>query len=658
VPVPRTSGRERRRTSSSGRLLRIAGWLLIASAVLTVAVLVLIVPGTLRLREGLLHGRHAMEQARSALVSGDERRASALFSAARRDFDEAVDDSGGGLLGLMGHIPVIGGNVRVVRSIAVAGSTTGEAGEAVTNAIDALPGGLEALAAVQGRIPLERFPALAGAVGRAADLVAAALSEVRSTAGTLGVLSVVEDARWQAETSLRDLDGTISAAAAILERLPAFLGGDRARTYLFGASNPAELRGTGGLIGAYSLLRADEGRLSFSSFRPVQSLPLLDANALPAPNPDYRRLYDPQRTGDGFWLNANMTPDFPSAAQALETAFAAATGRRVDGVVTADPFALQALLGAVGSVRVPGLGVTVTGRNVVPFLANRAYARIDDSARRKLVLGQVAETIVERFVAAAGGGQGVRTIAQAAGDGHVLLYANDPRMESGLMGTAAGGAFRFPGGRTDQLSVVVNNGAGNKVDYYVDRDVRYDVRLEPNGNASATTGVTLENHAPTHGPPPYVLGPLNGVTTKAGQDVAILNVYCGRCALHEASVNDASISPGQDQELGSNFFQDYFRMDPGSTTRADFRYRSTATWSGDGSGGTYTLRFLNQTTIRPTTLAVTIRVPSGMHVTGASDGVVVDGSIASWTGTPGRILTIDLSFEPSLPERLWRALVD
>jgi hypothetical protein len=47
-----------------------------------------------------------------------------------------------------------------------------------------------------------------------------------------------------------------------------------------------------------------------------------------------------------------------------------------------------------------------------------------------------------------------------------------------------------------------------------------------------------------------------------------------------------------------------------------------------------------------------------MHVTGASDGVVVDGSIASWTGTPGRILTIDLSFEPSLPERLWRGLVD
>jgi Protein of unknown function (DUF4012) len=640
------------------RLIRIAGWLLVASAALMVAILMLVVPGTLQLRARLLDGRRAMEQARSALVSGDERRASALFSAARRDFGEAVDESGGGMMGVAGHLPVIGGNVRVVRSIAVAGGTTAQAGKAITNAVDAMPGGLEALAPVQGRIPLERFPALAGAVGRAADLAAAALSEVRSTAGTLGVLSVVEDARWQAETSLRDLDGSISAAAAILERLPAFLGGDRARTYLFGASNPAELRGTGGLIGAYSLLRADDGRLSFSSFRPVQSLPLLDAKALPAPNPDYRRLYDPQRTGDGFWLNANMTPDFPSAAQALETAFAAATGRRVDGVVTADPFALQALLGAVGPVRVPGLGVTVTRPNVVPFLTNRAYARIDDPARRKLVLGQVAETIVERFVAAAGGGRGVGTIARAAGDGHVLLYANDPRMESGLMATAAGGAFRIPGGRTDLLSVVVNNGAGNKVDYYVDRDVRYDVTLQPNGNGSASTGVTLENHAPTHGPPPYVLGPLKGVTTKPGQDVAILNVYCGRCALSEASLNDASISPGEDQELGSNFFQDYFTMDPGSTTRADFRYRSTATWSGDGGGGTYTLRFLNQPTIRPTTLAVTIRVPSGMHVTAASDGVVVDGSTASWTGTPGRILTIDLAFEPSLPERLWRALVD
>jgi hypothetical protein len=79
-------------------------------------------------------------------------------------------------------------------------------------------------------------------------------------------------------------------------------------------------------------------------------------------------------------------------------------------------------------------------------------------------------------------------------------------------------------------------------------------------------------------------------------------------------------------------------------------------WTGDSTGGTYRFRFLNQPTIRPTTLEVTIRVPDGMRVTDASSGVRVSGDVATWSGTPSRTLTIDLAFAPPLPERFWREL--
>ena len=58
---------------------------------------------------------------------------------------------------------------------------------------------------------------------------------------------------------LATLHRQLHAGSLILDGLPSFLGADGPRRYLFGASNPAELRGTGGLIGAYAILTMDRG---------------------------------------------------------------------------------------------------------------------------------------------------------------------------------------------------------------------------------------------------------------------------------------------------------------------------------------------------------------------------------------------------------------
>ncbi|MGZ4113452.1 MAG: DUF4012 domain-containing protein [Actinomycetota bacterium] len=628
-------------------LVFVAGLALVAFAV----------PATLGVRDRLEEGRRALEQARADVVAGDTGRALDRFRAASFDFDEAAGRSETGVLGIARVLPFVGENIDVVHALAVAGSDTAQAGIDVAGAVRSLPGGMNALAPTNGRIPLERFSSLATALARAHRLVADATSRVSSTSSSL-LLPSVETARWQAQTSLGDLEVTLGSAATFVERLPAFLGEGGPKTYLFGAENPAELRGTGGLIGAYALLTAENGKLQFSSFLPVQQLPMLDLNTLPAPNPDYRRLYYPQRGGKGFWLNVNMTPDFPSAARALETAYEAATGKHVDGVVTADPFALRALLQTTGPARVRSLGVRVTAASVVSLLANRAYAQIDEWARGKLVLGDVARTVVVEFLHDADAARSVRAIGDAAAEGHVMVYSDDPQLESALAMTGAGGAFRpRTGSPSDLLSVVANNGAANKVDYYIDRDVRYVVTLDEGGGAHADTEVRLTNHAPKSGLPAYVLGPNNGVTDKPGQAISILNVYCGECTLSRATRDGAPFDAGVDHELSSNFFQDYVRMDSGATTTTRFDYRVSSVWAGDSSGGTYRLRFLNQPTIRPTRLEVEIRVPDGMSVTDASPGVRVAGPVARWSGTPSHMLTIDIAFAPPLPQRLWREIV-
>ena len=656
--APRTSRQRFDRVGRGGSagLLRILGWGVLGLLLLGFVLVVFAVPATLGVRQRFEDGRQAMEQARAAVVRGETGRALDRFEAAKISFDEAVAQTGSGVLGIASWTPFLGSNVDVVGALARAGGRTAQAGIEVAQAVEAEPGGVDALAPANGRIPLEPFPTLTEAVGRAHSLVAAALAEVRSST-TSALLPPVGDARSKAESSLEDLDTTLGAAAGMLRRLPAFLGADGVRTYLFGAENPAELRGTGGLIGAYSILRAEDGRLSFAPFRPIQQLPHPDMDTLEPPNPDYHRLYDPQREGVGFWLNANMTPDFPSAAQALETAFEAVEHRAVDGVITADPFALRALLQATGPTEVRSLGVRITADSVVGFLANRAYAHIRYPPERKRVLGSVAESVVQRFLDGARSSDAVRSVAEAAGEGHIKVYADDPDLQAALEDTGAGGALPAGSSDEDLLSVVVNNGAGNKVDYYVEREVRSQVVLDADGGASTSTAVVLRDEAPSGGLPAYILGPSHGVTDRPGQELPILNLYCGRCRITSASRNGSEIDPGVDHELGSNFGQDYFTIDPGETTTTQFRYEVRGAWSGAAGGGTYTLRFLNQSTIRPTTVHIAVRVPDGMHVTNTSGGMQVDGSTATWTGTPGRALTLDVSFAPPLPQRLWHSLV-
>ena len=63
----------------------------------------------------------------------------------------------------------------------------------------------------------------------------------------------------------------------------------------------------------------------------------------------------------------NSTPDFPSAARAALGNYAIGEGQRLDGVIAADPLALQSLMSVTGSVPVPGWDGAADWTGYVPF---------------------------------------------------------------------------------------------------------------------------------------------------------------------------------------------------------------------------------------------------------------------------------------------------
>ena len=69
------------------------------------------------------------------------------------------------------------------------------------------------------------------------------------------LLGPVGRARLDPTAQLDELGRSVHAAHLLLQGLPEFLGSEGRQRYFFGAQDPAELRGTGGLIGAYSVPR-------------------------------------------------------------------------------------------------------------------------------------------------------------------------------------------------------------------------------------------------------------------------------------------------------------------------------------------------------------------------------------------------------------------
>jgi hypothetical protein len=643
-------------TGNGGRRLV---WALVATVVVVIVVIVgLAGISALGVRRHLLQGRDALTRGKEELVDGDAAAARSEFESAHDAFVTAADDSRSIWLSLADAIPIVGNTPDAIRAVADAGVQTADAAAGLAAAVADLPEGLGALAPTADGIPIDRLAALTDATARADELTGSALQTLEA-APTNFVLGPVSSARSDAQAELTQLHRQLHAGSLILSRLPAFLGADGPRHYVFGASNPAELRGTGGLIGAYAILTVDDGRLSFSDFRPIQSLPRPDVSEVPSPSEEYSNNYDFYRSGLGLWVNTNMTPDYPLAADAFWLTYEATTGEDVDGVILADPFALKALMRVTDPIEVSGTtgsGIRLTDENVIPFVSNQAYAVFDTSEQRKLVLGRVAQAVLNAFLARGGDPQAkVRALLNAFDDGHVLAWSTDTQMQRGLSLTTVGGAFDPSG--TDVISVVTNSASGTKLDFYQQRTISYDVELTGGGTAVASLSVDLLNDSPTSGFPPYVIGPYKDYSRKAGENVAVVDLYCDRgCALQRAERGDEPVDLSSFQMDGYPYFEDYVRTPSGGTANLRADLVLTEAWVGDDTGGTYHLSFIGQTTVRPTTVRVRITAPDGMRFTSFDDRLTRDGDRLVYEGTPSGDLDLEASFAPPLPVRIWRTL--
>jgi hypothetical protein len=641
-PVDPAVRRARRRR----RLIR--RWrrrLAIALTVLAAALLVLTVVAAFQARSHLLAARDGLERGRSALLSGDVNAAAAAFTTAGQRFAAARRWTTNPPMRLVGSLPVVGRSVRAGDALAEAGGLLADAGkELVAVSLD-LPDGPATLAPSEGVIPVASLRAVAPALAAAHRQVAEA-SAVVAAAPTRGLAPPVANARAELATQVADLDQALGVAAPLAEALPGFLGADGPRRYFVGAANLAELRGTGGFIGAFAVLTADRGRIDLGEFNSVVRLQSArEPSDVAALEPSFAARYD-RFGGAGFWQNINMTPDLPTAAQAMVGLYEHDTGERLDGVIVVDPYALQALLRVTGATEVPDVGMVGAG-DVVEVVSVASYALLPGTDR-KPVLGEVAAAALDRFLHRPGTADlaaGARALADAAGGGHLLLHATDPDVQDAFDATGLGGRL---GGDGDFLAFVGNNAAANKADFYMERAVRYEVWLDDDGSGWATATVELANHTPTSGMPVDVIGPNRNVPgLEAGDNLTYMSAYCAPgCELwdsdHDRLYGETEIG----EELGLPVFSTWQWVPSGESRAITHTFRLAEAWEPADGAGRYRLVFHNQPTARPTTLEVVVHPPPGARITDAGDRMVLSGGAAAWAGQPGRAAGFDVEFTP------------
>jgi hypothetical protein len=271
----------------------------------------------------------------------------------------------------------------------------------------------------------------------------------------------------------------------------------------------------------------------------------------------------------------------------------------------------------------------------------------------------------ERFVTQPSSDTGdLAGFLEAASGRHIQVFSDDPVMQQGLAGTPVAGALRPAGADDDLVSVVVNSAAGSKVDFYQERSIRYDVELSEDGSAAATLDLTLRNDAPVSGQPRYVIGPFRSLgegagpilpNLVAGESVALVNAYCGAdCVPQDARIDGARVSVKTEVDLGMRYVQHYYSIRSGEQRTLQLRWGDPGAWDGNSSGGTYSMTFTNQITIRPARLSLTIAPPQGMRVVSVSAPLRIEGNFAVYQGEPGPRLDVEIEFGPPLPLRLWR----
>ena len=603
---------------------------LLAALVATVGVGV----GGLRARTPATDGYRAMLLGLERMQGGDLAGAQLALTEATDGLRSGGNDLGGPFTQAGRFVPFVAQNRSGGADLLLRAADASQAAAGALSVVD-----LEQLRIVNGVVDI-------GAL----EILAAPLADLEQTVVDLTQVLDDADSPWlvgafqKRLTTARERAGDvvqIARGASAAARIgPGLLGADEPRRYLIMFVNNAEQRGTGGLMGNWSELTMDGGRLEVTASGRAAQLSnqfLANGDFFFDAGDDFFNRYGIYGGGardipvnPKFLSNITMPPDMPTVGSLSAQYYTHATGRDVDGVFVIDPTGIASLLEVTGPIDVAGIDMRLDSNNAERFLTIDQYEFVEDE--RRDLLAAVTEGAVEALLTSELPGPQViaRAMGPAVVNGHISMWAADDGDQELFELIGADNTMpRFDGDNagSDGLAVVTTNASGNKIDSFLQREVRYSVAYDPaSGALNAFVDVTLTNEAPTSGYPDYVIG--NIVDLPVGTNQMLVTLYT-RHSLSRASVDATAIEPIGLYELGLNIFTAQIAVPAGESRTVRYEL------SGQLAAGDYRLLYRPQALPRPDRVVIDVRDPDG-DVLLSREGpierrsVLTDDSIEAW----------------------------
>ncbi|MBO9627112.1 MAG: DUF4012 domain-containing protein [Microbacterium sp.] len=515
-------------------------------------------------------------QLKAAIADGDLKKADVLSTKIAHHAASARDLTSDPVWNAFGLVPWLGPNFTAVRDVSTIADDVAQG--ALAPVLDAAQGlDLSSLGLSSGTIDLTPFATIEKPLAAASATLDDAETKARQIdAGA--TLPPLEDAIGELRTTVGQaatVVGSLHGAAALL---PGMLGATTPRNYVIAMQNNAELRSSGGIIGAIALLHAEGGRITLSQQASTRDFPALDA-PLPLSTSTVALFED--RPGR-YLQNITNIPDFTEAAPLIATRWQDRFGTPVDGVIAVDAVMAKHLLAATGPLTIGPF--TADADNIVSLLLSEIYAAVPDPAAQDEIFAQAATGLFGAALSSADPTALVTALATSAGEGRIRIWSAHEDEEKILSHSSLGGGLPVDGPGATYVGVLLNDTTGGKMDYYTDAEITTSVG-SCHGEPTTQVRVTWKNDAPLDAAtslPAYVTAS-GWYGVPAGSVRTLVTVYGPEGATPSHIDRDGAQDPVQTALLGTrSAVQHEVLLAPGESTTI------TVEFQGEGAGARLT----------------------------------------------------------------------
>ena len=501
-------------------------WVLYGGAALFLLGLIWIVITGLLARKQVSTMEQTLQRVQVYFAQGDLAHAREAAAELPQQAERAHRLTAGPAWWVAAHVPYLGDPLRTIRGATGAGTQLGRHG--IPDLLDVATRLDPAKVRVKGNtLDLSALRTAAPELQQATAALTDAQRRVDSLPRSTW-LGAVDSKRASLANELSRLTGYVTAADRAAKILPTMLGADRPQRYFIGMQNEAEMRGTGGLPGAFAIAVASHGTVRFTHFGSDAELQPAAARLLVPTGLHFGKQYDAafgQSLPTSSFPNSNVSPSFPYAARIWAQMWERVSGQHVDGAVAVDPTVLGFILAATGPVTVHGV-IPVNAANVVPLVQRDEYTLFKDNAARKQFLVAILKATSNALISGRGNaGTLARSMVSASEQQRLQVWSSDAAVEKQLAATSYGAVLGA--GDRPLAAPVLNNMSGGKLDYYLTRALTYH-RSGCGPSRDVLVTLTLTDSAPPYGLPPYVTDRLDAnqpANSRPGDYSTLLDYY-------------------------------------------------------------------------------------------------------------------------------------